>query len=40
LLLDGIGRTTQNPNLPGIVDTVSSYLAREKNIAAPKIAQK
>jgi hypothetical protein len=39
LLLDGIGRTTQNPNLPSIVDTVSSYLAREKNIGAPKIAQ-
>jgi hypothetical protein len=38
LLLDGMGRTTQNPNLPSIVKMVSSDLAREKKVAAPKIA--
>lgn len=36
LLLDGIGRTTEDPNLPGVVDTVSSFLAREKNAGARK----
>jgi RNA polymerase subunit RPABC4/transcription elongation factor Spt4 len=40
LLLDGIGRTTQNPNLPGIVETVSSYLTREKNPTAKMITQR
>jgi RNA polymerase subunit RPABC4/transcription elongation factor Spt4 len=40
LLLDGIGRTTQNPNLPGIVETVSSYLTREKNRGTAKITQR
>jgi hypothetical protein len=40
LLLDGIGRTTQTPNLPSILKTVSSFLARGKNPSTPKIAQK
>jgi hypothetical protein len=31
LLIDGIGRTTQNPNLASIVDTVSSYTDCQKS---------
>ena len=37
LLLDGVGRTTEDPNLAGVVDTVSTFLAREKNAGARKI---
>jgi hypothetical protein len=40
LLLDGIGRTTQNPNLPDIVETVSSYLTRETNPGTAQITQR
>lgn len=40
LLLDGIGRTTQNPDLPGIVETVSSYLTRETNPGTAQITQR
>jgi hypothetical protein len=36
LVLDGIGRTMQNPNLPDIAETISSYLNREEN--AEKLA--
>ena len=33
LLLDGIGRTTEDSNLPGIVEAISHYLDREKKIS-------
>jgi hypothetical protein len=38
-LLDAVDRTTQNPNLPGVTATVSSYLVHEKNPGLPKIAK-
>ena len=40
LLLEGISRTTQNPSLLGILKTVGSFLAREKNLSSPKMAQR
>ncbi len=33
LLLDGIGRTTEDSNLLGIVESMSHYLDREKKIS-------
>ena len=38
LLLDGIGRTTEDPNLPTIVKTVNHYLDGEKDVGDHKFS--